>query len=70
MILRIDENPNNLCLLLFIRSAWRIASDVDVPPLDSEPDPGNSSYPWVRAPKSGCAVETRVDASLGVVSAQ
>ena len=45
MVIRVDENPNNVCLLLFIRSAWGIASDADVPLLDSEPGPGNSILP-------------------------
>lgn len=45
MVIRVDEDPNNVCLLLFIRSAWGIASDVDIPSLGPGPDAGNSSLP-------------------------
>jgi hypothetical protein len=45
MVISIDENPNNICQLLFIRSAWGIASDVEIPMLDPMPDAGTSRTP-------------------------
>ncbi|GAB3034821.1 hypothetical protein GCM10027052_10860 [Parafrigoribacterium mesophilum] len=45
MVISIDENPNNICQLLFIRSAWGIASDVEIPMLDPMPDAGTSGMP-------------------------
>lgn len=45
MVIRVDDNPNNVCELLFIRSAWGIPPDAAVPPLAPHPDPGDSSMP-------------------------
>lgn len=44
MVISIDE-PYNICQLLFIRSAWGIAKDADIPMLDPVPDVGNSAMP-------------------------
>jgi hypothetical protein len=44
MVIRVEE-PSNIDELLFIRSAWAIASDALVPPLEPEPDPGDSACP-------------------------
>ena len=44
MVISIDE-PYNICQLLFIRNAWGIASDVDIPMLDPFPDAGDSFLP-------------------------
>lgn len=45
MVIRIDDNPNNVCELLFIRSAWGIASAAEVPSLAPKPEPGDSVLP-------------------------
>ncbi|HUG51202.1 MAG TPA: hypothetical protein VLZ78_09425 [Terrimesophilobacter sp.] len=44
MVIGIDE-PNNICQLLFIRNAWGIAKDVEIPMLDPLPDVGSSAMP-------------------------
>jgi hypothetical protein len=44
MVISIDE-PYNICQLLFIRNAWGIANDADIPMLDPVPDVGNSAMP-------------------------
>ncbi|WP_427016355.1 hypothetical protein ACQCSX_16565 [Pseudarthrobacter sp. P1] len=45
MVISVDEGPFHICQLLYIRSAWGIADDVDVPALDPVPDPGTSAPP-------------------------
>lgn len=40
-----DDHPLSLNLLLFVRHAWSIAQDVDVPALSPAPDPGSSEMP-------------------------
>lgn len=44
MVISIDF-PNNVNELLFIRKAWGLSPDVDIPPLAPEPNPGKSSLP-------------------------
>ena len=50
MAIRVDETPHQLTILLFIRHAWGIAADVDVPRLDPLPDVGFSRIPETAAP--------------------
>ncbi|MGZ3386697.1 MAG: hypothetical protein ACXVB5_17500 [Isosphaeraceae bacterium] len=45
MAIRVNDLPHNLILLLFVRQAWSIAPDMDIPPLSPEPDCGQSSLP-------------------------
>lgn len=45
MMIRIDDWPHAVNLLLFVRYAWGLAPDADVPALDPEPQPGTSSAP-------------------------
>ena len=45
MVIRVDDDPNNVNELLFIRSAWRLAADLVIPELDPKPEPGSSSPP-------------------------
>lgn len=45
MAIRVNDLPHNLTLLLFVRQAWSIAPDMDIPPLSPEPDCGQSSLP-------------------------
>lgn len=50
MAIRVDETPHHLSILLFIRHAWGIAADADVPRLDPRPDAGRSRIPDTAAP--------------------
>lgn len=45
MVISIDDHPLALNLLLFVRHAWSIVPDVDVPVLDRAPNPGASAMP-------------------------
>jgi hypothetical protein len=45
MVIRVDETPHHLTILLFIRQAWGIAAEADVPRLDPLPDIGASRLP-------------------------
>lgn len=45
MVIRVNEDPHHLTLLLFVRQAWSIAGDVDIPPLKPVPDCGGSRMP-------------------------
>lgn len=45
MIISVDDHPLSLNQLLFVRHAWNIAGDVDVPSLSPAPDPGASRVP-------------------------
>lgn len=45
MVIRVNDDPHHLTLLLFIRQAWSVAGDVDIPPLDPVPDCGDSQMP-------------------------
>lgn len=45
MAIRVNDLPHNLTLLLFVRRAWSIAPDMDIPHLSPEPDCGQSSLP-------------------------
>jgi hypothetical protein len=45
MIIRVDDTPQHLTILLFIRQAWGIADGAAVPPLDPVPDIGASQLP-------------------------
>ena len=40
MAISVEDTPQHLTILLFIREAWGIAAGADVPPLDPVPDPG------------------------------
>ena len=45
MVIRINDTPHHLTLLLFVREAWSIARDLDIPPLNPAPDCGHSRMP-------------------------
>ena len=45
MAIRVDDTPHHLTVLLFIRHAWKIAADADVPRLEPLPDVGTSRIP-------------------------
>ena len=45
MVIRINDDPHNLTLLLFVRQAWSIAGDLNIPPLNPVPDCGDSRMP-------------------------
>lgn len=45
MVIRIDETPNALLTLLFVRAAWELAPEADVPDLDPHPSCGASAAP-------------------------
>lgn len=45
MAIAVDEHPLSLNLLLFIRHAWSIAADAEIPELRPSPDPGASRVP-------------------------
>ncbi|WP_026556842.1 hypothetical protein [Arthrobacter sp. 35W] len=45
MVIGVDPAPSNICMLLYIRSAWGIAADADVPPLVPVPERGTSAAP-------------------------
>jgi hypothetical protein len=45
MAIRVDDTPHHLTLLLFIRHAWDIAADADVPRLEPLPAAGTSRIP-------------------------
>src|SRR3954452_6655568 len=45
MAITVSENPNHIALLLFIRSAWGIAQDMDIPALNPAPNAGSSKIP-------------------------
>ncbi len=45
MVIRIEDHPLALNMLLFIRHAWSIAADADIPELRPSPDPGSSTLP-------------------------
>jgi hypothetical protein len=50
MLIRITHDPHHLTLLLYIRHAWSIAGDVELPELDPVPDAGHSSLPVSAGP--------------------
>ena len=50
MAIRVDDAPHHLTVLLFIRHAWKIAADADVPRLEPLPDVGTSRIPDSAAP--------------------
>ena len=50
MAIRVEETPHHLSILLFIRHAWNIAADADVPRLSPQPDVGFSRIPETAAP--------------------
>lgn len=45
MVIRVDDSPHHLTILLFIRHAWGIAANADVPGLQPVPDSGSSQLP-------------------------
>jgi hypothetical protein len=45
MVITVEDHPQRLHMLLFIRNSWRIAADVGIPDLSPAPDPGNSALP-------------------------
>jgi hypothetical protein len=45
MVIHIDNSPRNFTALLFIRHAWGIAGDLDIPRATPLPDPGDSLLP-------------------------
>lgn len=49
MVIRVDQ-PNNLLTLLFVREAWGIAQDLDIPELAPMPAVGDSARPEIPAP--------------------
>ncbi|MDQ6752679.1 MAG: hypothetical protein M3017_04525 [Actinomycetota bacterium] len=44
MVIRVDH-PHHVHVLLFIREAWSLAADADIPALDPRPDWGTSRLP-------------------------
>ena len=44
-LIRVDDTPHHLTVLLFIRHVWEIAADADVPGLDPLPGVGASRIP-------------------------
>lgn len=45
MVIRVNDLPHHLTLLLFVREAWSLAGDMDIPPLQPAPDCGRSQMP-------------------------
>ncbi|MCC9192741.1 hypothetical protein LOC59_03610 [Arthrobacter sp. zg-Y916] len=45
MTIRIDDHAQNLKMLLFIRQAWKVAQDVEIPELSPVPETGSSKIP-------------------------
>jgi hypothetical protein len=45
MVIRVNDDPHHLTLLLFVRQAWSIAGDIGIPPLHPVPDCGRSRMP-------------------------
>ncbi len=45
MIIAVEENPDRLTFLLFLRAAWGIAADAVLPELERPPAPGRSAPP-------------------------
>lgn len=45
MLIRVNDDPHNLTLLLFVRQAWSIAGDLNIPPLSPVPGCGHSRMP-------------------------
>lgn len=45
MVIRVEDHPLALNLLLFIRRTWSIAADADIPDLSPAPAPGTSNAP-------------------------
>ena len=45
MVIRVEDDPHHLTLLLFVREAWSLAGDMDIPPLEPRPDVGSSQMP-------------------------
>lgn len=45
MVIRVEDDPHHLTLLLFVREAWSLAGDMDIPPLEPRPDVGRSQMP-------------------------
>ena len=45
MRITIEDHVQNIKMLLFIRQAWSIAQDIDIPELSPTPDIGNSRIP-------------------------
>lgn len=47
MVIHVDDSPQHLTVLLFVRHTWGIAAGADVPPLDPVPHAGASQLPEV-----------------------
>lgn len=45
MVITVDEHVQNLKMLLFVRQAWSLAPDLDIPELNPAPETGNSRIP-------------------------
>jgi hypothetical protein len=45
MMIRVEDDPHHLNQLLFIRQAWAVAADADIPALDPQPVCGTSRLP-------------------------
>lgn len=45
MAISVDDTPHHLTVLLFIRDAWKLEADADVPRLEPLPDVGTSRIP-------------------------
>jgi len=50
MVIAVEDDPNGILELLFIRSAWKIAPGAAIPALEPEPDPGASAPPPTAGP--------------------
>ncbi len=45
MMIRVNDGPKHLTLLLFVRQAWSLANDMGIPQLEPAPDFGDSQMP-------------------------
>lgn len=45
MVIRVEDHPVALNLLLFVRRSWSLAADLDIPELQPAPERGSSARP-------------------------
>lgn len=45
MLIRVNDDPHHLTLLLFVRQAWSMAGDLNIPALSPVPDCGHCRMP-------------------------
>jgi hypothetical protein len=51
MVLTVDDYPNNIAELLFVRSAWGLDTATAIPELESAPEAGSASVPDSATPE-------------------